>query len=194
MDETHTQAFRLLSRPPDARTTFALMVMLTWSASARADDAASATVEEVTTKVEEAARFLHDKGQAGFSDFNASARWVWKDSYVFVFSCLEDRMLAHPLRPDLVGRPILQMEDEKGTLLFKKLCEAGQEEEGGWVEYWWPKPGEGKASRKITFTRPAAVSFRADVRVGAGIYDATQPVKSLNEAARPALGARKDAP
>ncbi|MGF1508925.1 MAG: cache domain-containing protein [Myxococcota bacterium] len=173
------------------------LAMFSWPTSetlARAEEGGSATVEEVTAKVEEAARFLHDKGQAGFSDFGGSARWVWKDSYVFVFSCLEDRMLAHPLRPDLVGRSILQMEDEKGNLLFRKLCEAGQTESGGWVEYWWPKPGEAKASRKITYTRPAEVSFRADVRVGAGIYDAERSVAKLNQGLEADPGARKDAP
>jgi signal transduction histidine kinase len=169
----------------------ACLAVATPATQARARDG-SATVEEVMAKVDAAARYLHDKGQAAFSDFNTSARWVWKDSYVFVFSCLEDRMLAHPLRPDLVGRSILQMEDEKGNMLFQKLCEAGQEAPGGWVEYWWPKPGEAKASRKITYTRPADVSFRADVRVGAGIYDAGESVKALN--ARLGVDVRKDAP
>lgn len=168
--------------------------LLWWGPAAEAQEEGSATVEEVVAKVEEAARYLHDKGQAAFSDFSTSARWVWKDSYVFVFSCLEDRMLAHPLRPDLVGRPILRMEDEKGNLLFEKLCKAGKDERGGWAEYWWPKPGEAKASRKITYTRPAEVSFRADVRVGAGIYDEKKSVEELNSMLEPSRGPRKDAP
>ena len=79
----------------------------------------AATPDEVVSKVHEAAKYLHDKGQAGFPDFNNNANWVWKDSYVFVFSCRDNKMIAHPLRPDLVGKPILQMEDDKGNLLFK---------------------------------------------------------------------------
>jgi len=168
------------------------------AAAAQADGASNgagtATVEEVVTKVDEAALYLRDKGQAAFSDFNTSARWVWKDSYVFVFSCLENRMIAHPLRPDLVGRPILQMEDEQGNMLFQKLCDVGDDAEGGWVEYWWPKPGEAKASRKITYTRSTQVSFRPDVRVGAGIYDAERSVESLDEMVAGGNGPRKDAP
>ena len=50
----------------------------------------------------EAVQYLKDKGLAGFSDFNNNkdARWVWKDSYVFVYSCRDNVMLGHPLRPE----------------------------------------------------------------------------------------------
>ena len=51
-----------------------------------AADPDAATAEGVIAKVHEAAKYLHDKGQAAFPDFNNNARWVWKDSYVFVYS------------------------------------------------------------------------------------------------------------
>lgn len=155
-----------------------------------------ATVDEVIAKVDEAATYLHDRGQAGFQDFNNNARWVWKDSYVFVFNCKDDRMIAHPLRPDLVGKPILGMQDEKGHLLFKDLCAAGRNSGGGWVEYWWPKPGEAKASRKISYAKQTEVSFQSDVKVGAGIYDESVSVDALNERVRQAASGQgvKDAP
>ncbi|MCB1776004.1 MAG: cache domain-containing protein [Candidatus Competibacteraceae bacterium] len=154
----------------------------------------NATAEEVVAKVHEAAKYLHDKGQAGFPDFNNNARWVWKDSYVFVYSCRDNKMIAHPLRPDLVGKPILQMADDKGNLLFQKLCEASNKADGGWVEYWWPKPGEAKASRKISYTQRTEVSFQPDVRVGAGIYDEATSVEELNKLAQEAIEPKRDAP
>jgi signal transduction histidine kinase len=168
--------------------------VLALSAPATAAEGSPATVDEVIAKVLEAARYLHDKGQAGFSDFNNNARWVWKDSYVFVFSCMDDRMIAHPLRPDLVGRPILQMEDEKGNMLFRDLCAAGEDAAGGWVEYWWPRPGEAKASRKISYTISTEVSFQPDVRVAAGIYDDTMTMDQLEERSEQAVIPKKDAP
>jgi signal transduction histidine kinase len=181
-----------------AAAVFALAAPATMTASALAADEAaqdaSATADEVIAKVLEAARFLHDKGQAGFSDFNNNADWVWKDSYVFVFSCLDDRMIAHPLRPDMVGRPILQMEDEQGNRLFQDLCAAGEAPEGGWVEYWWPRPGEAKASRKISYTISTEVSFQPDVRVGAGIYDESMSMEDLDTLAAQSVRPTKDAP
>ncbi|MDS4031071.1 MAG: calcium:proton antiporter, partial [Candidatus Contendobacter sp.] len=57
-----------------------------------AADPSAATPDEVITKVHEAVQYLNDKGLAGFSDFNNNkdARWVWKDSYVFVYSCRDN--------------------------------------------------------------------------------------------------------
>ena len=67
------------------------------------DDAAKP--EEAVTKVTSAAKFLHDKGASGVAALNSKdGPWVWKDSYVFAFDCRLDRMVAHPMRPDLVGQ------------------------------------------------------------------------------------------
>ena len=185
---------------------FALALTL-GSAPVLAADTSTASAEEVVAKVHEAAQYLHDKGLAGFADFNNNkdARWVWKDSYVFVYSCRDDAMIAHPLRPDLVGKPILQMKDDKDKALFEELCKAGAKTNGGWVEYWWPKPGEGKASRKISFAHSADVSFKPDIQVAAGIYDVDLTVvfgvnddkltaDDLNKIAEKAAAPKKDAP
>ncbi len=161
-----------------------------------AADSNSATPDEVIVKVHEAVQYLNNKGLAGFSDFNNNkdARWVWKDSYVFVYSCRDNVMIAHPLRPDMVGKPILQMKDDKDKPLFKEMCKAGANKDGGWVEYWWPKPGEAKASRKISFVHGAEVSFKPDIQVGAGIYDDKMSVEDLNKLATQAKQIKKDAP
>ena len=161
-----------------------------------ATDPAAATPEEVVVKVYEAVRYLNDKGLAGFSDFNNNkdTRWVWKDSYVFVFSCRDNMMIAHPLRPDLVGKPILQMRDDKDHALFQDMCKLGDHPNGGWVEYWWPKPGEAKASRKISFTHSVPVSFKSDIMVGAGIYDDQRTPADLNKIAEDLAKPQKAVP
>lgn len=161
-----------------------------------ASDPEAASAEEVVAKVREAVQYLNRKGLAGFSDFNNNkdARWVWKDSYVFVYSCRDDVMIAHPLRPDLVGRPILQMRDDKDHPLFQDMCKAGANTNGGWVEYWWPKPGEAKASRKISYSLSATVSFKSDIRVGAGIYDDKRTPEELNRIIQDSVQPQKAVP
>ena len=182
------------------KTTLALagltLVLGAAPAVSQSTDPNAATPEEVITKVYEAVQYLRDKGLAGFSDFNNNkdARWVWKDSYVFVYSCRDNVMIAHPLRPDMVGKPILQMKDDKDHLLFQDMCKAGANRDGGWVEYWWPKPGEAKASRKISFVHSAEVSFKPDIQVGAGIYDDKMSVEELNKLATQIKQPKKDAP
>ncbi|BBF93736.1 cache domain-containing protein [Blastochloris tepida] len=132
----------------------------------------NATPEEVVAKVWAASRFLHDKGASGLAEFNSKdGQWVWKDSYVFVYDCRLDRMVAHPLRPDLVGRPVMQITDNNGRFIFKELCKAGDEKRGGWVEYLWTRPGAGNVSRKITYALGAEMAFSSGLQVAAGVYD-----------------------
>ena len=175
---------------------FAGLALLLGATPVLAADPNVATPAEVVTKVHEAVQYLNDKGLAGFSDFNNNkdARWVWKDSYVFVYSCRDNVMLGHPLRPDMVGKPILQMKDDKDKPLFQEMCKEGAKDNGGWVEYWWPKPGEAKASRKISYVHSAEVSFKPDIQVGAGIYDEKMSVADLNKLAEQTKQPKKDAP
>ncbi len=157
-----------------------LVCSLATGSAALAQSTESAAPEEVVTKVLEAVQYLNEKGKAGFSEFNASSgRWAWKDSYVFVYNCVKNEMLAHPLRPDLVGRPLMQIKDNNNKPIFKELCAAGAKPRGGWVEYAWPKPGEGGVSRKISYAHAADVSFDYGVQAAAGIYNAEMSVEEL---------------
>ena len=115
------------------------------------------------SKVWAASRFLNEKGASGFAGFNSKdGPWVWKDSYVFVYDCRLDRMVAHPMRPDLVGRPLMQITDNNGKFIFKELCKAGEDPHGGWVEYLWTKPGAGGVSRKISYAKGEIDLLHAD--------------------------------
>ncbi|MGE5465899.1 MAG: cache domain-containing protein [Ignavibacteria bacterium] len=142
----------------------------------------SATPEEAITKVWAAAKFLQDKGPAGFATLNSKdGPFAWKDSYVFAFDCRLDRMVAHPMRPDLVGQPIMQITDNNGRFIFKEMCKAAQEKRGGWVEYVWTKPGAGKVSRKLTYVATAQMAFSTGIQLGAGVYDEKLTVAGLNQ-------------
>jgi len=128
--------------------------------------------DEAITKVWSAAKFLQDKGVSGFASLNSKdGPWVWKDSYVFAFDCRLDRMVAHPMRPDLVGLPIMQITDNNGKYIFKELCKAGELPRGGWVEYVWTRPGAGRVSRKLSYTVKADIAFSTGIQVSAGVYD-----------------------
>jgi hypothetical protein len=140
----------------------------------------AATPEESITKVWTAARFLQDKGASGFASFNSKdGPWVWKDSYVFAFDCRFDRMVAHPMRPDLVGRPIMQITDNNGKFIFRELCKAGASPRGGWVDYVWTRPGAGSVSRKLTYALTADIAFSNGIQVAAGVYDDKMTLEEL---------------
>ena len=147
-----------------------------------AADPDAATPEEVVSKVWAASRFLNEKGASGFAAFNSKdGPWVWKDSYVFVYDCRLDRMVAHPMRPDLVGRPLMQITDNNGKFIFKELCKAGEDPRGGWVEYLWTKPGAGGVSRKVSYAKGADIAFASGIQVAAGVYDNKASVADLTK-------------
>ncbi len=131
----------------------------------------SASARDVVEKVREAADYLKAKGNKAVGQFNnKSGKWVWKDTYVFVMDCNTMAVVAHPINPKLSGRNLVGMKDVKGNYFFIHFCDAAQKPKGGWVEYWWAKPGEETPTRKITYMLNVPGSNQ---NVGSGIYDDT---------------------
>jgi cytochrome c len=155
------------------------LTLLVFGTSKFAAGQEKATPQEVVQKVHEAANTLSQSGEGGLAQFNQkNGPWVWKDTYIFVFDCPKGTIAAHPIRPDLVGKGARSLKGAKGTEFFPKLCEATTRPSGVWVEYWWPKPGEKQASRKISYALKAG---NTPYVVGAGIYDDKASIAELEK-------------
>ena len=145
-----------------------------------------ATPQEVVQKVRQAAQDLAESGEAGLATFSSeNATSVWKDSYTFVLSCEEGRSVnvAHPLRPELRGKPTAQIATfgpKSGEQIAADFCTAGRQPHGGWVEYNFPKPGETQATRKVSYV--LGVEGTPYV-VSAGLYDEEATVADLDRLA-----------
>jgi hypothetical protein len=138
-----------------------------------------ATAQEVVEKVRQAANTLSQSGEAGLAQFDKKeGPWVWKDTYIFVFDCVKATIAAHPIRPDLIGKDTTGLRGTKGTEFFPKLCQATKTPSGVWVEYWWPKPGETRGSRKVSYGLKAGDT---PYIVGAGIYDDKTAIADLKK-------------
>ena len=138
----------------------------------------SATPQEIIEKTQAAAAMLAEKGTDGLQELsNKDSEWVWKDTYVFAYDCNNNVMTAHPIKPELAGKNLDEIKDRKGNALFADLCAAGKKANGGWVEYWWAKPGAEGDFRKISY---AVQVGEAGHQVGAGVYDDAITVEELN--------------
>ena len=63
-------------------------------------------------------------------------------------------VVMHPMAPKLDGKDMSQWKDAKGNLLYRDIAAAGASPSGmGYVEYWWPKPGETQPSSKLGFVK-----------------------------------------
>ncbi len=135
--------------------------------------------EEIVEMTQKAAAFLSQAGETGLKEFDErNGRWVWKDTYVFVYNCDKGTIVAHPIKPHLIGKNLMGLRDIKGNLLFVQLCEAARNAKGEWTEYWWPKPGEKTPLRKVSLMLQAP---NTPYQVGAGIYDDDVSIETLQK-------------
>ena len=91
------------------------------------------------------------------------------------------KILAHPKKKQ-IGADLSQNQDKNPDTGQKKfhnreMCTIAKNPNGGWIEYWWSKLGDDKASRKISFV--LQVPGKPYVVVS-GIYNDDADVAKLN--------------
>jgi cytochrome c len=170
-------------RTATAALAFGLVLVCADTARTQQDHA---TLQEVMQKVRQVAQDIAKTGEAGLATFSSTnTTSIWKDSYTFVVSCERGTAVtvAHPIRPELKGKPIAQIVTfgpKPGDQLAADFCTAGEKPQGGWVEYDFPEPGGTQPTRKVSYLLAAQGTPYV---VGAGIYDATTKVEDLNRLA-----------
>ena len=87
------------------------------------------------------------------------------DDYYFVVDTQHNYVLM-PTKPELEGQNRRDVKDAKGKFLFQEIVAAGQAG-GGFIDYWFPKPGKEVAEPKLSY---AALFTPWGWVVGTGIY------------------------
>lgn len=134
------------------------------------------TPNELVCKVDDAVKYLSQHGKVGLDEFNQpNSPWVWKNSYMFVIDCEENKIVAHPFPKLLEDNPQLTHFMEKR----KKLCEAGSMPQGSWISYLWTNSETDKSvQRKMTFIKQVKGT---PFQVAAGIPDPNISLENLNK-------------
>ena len=134
------------------------------------DKATPQDVYDLVIKAYDVVKNLGDEGLPAFND--PKGEFVYKDTYVFVLKCPE-YCVAHPFALEqLKGKDLREIYP-----FHIKFCEGGENPNGTWVAYEWPKPGSDEPARKISFT------IRVDgtpYTVLAGIYNDDADLDALN--------------
>jgi hypothetical protein len=139
----------------------------------------AATPQQVMQKIKDAVAVLEKSKGADLADFyNPKGPWVFEDSYVVLQNCEQGPMASHPLVPTLVGKKAVGLQDVKGNFFFVQACEAGKKPGGGWIEYWFPKPGEKTPSRKLSYCLQVPGTPLVAI---AGIYNDKLQLADLNK-------------
>jgi methyl-accepting chemotaxis protein len=86
--------------------------------------------------------------------------------YFFIIDA-NSNIVMHPIKPELNGKDMSTFQDPKGNYLFADMAKIATAEGEGFVEYYWPKPGEDEPVLKLSFVK----YFKEwDWIVGTGIY------------------------
>jgi len=83
--------------------------------------------------------------------------------YVYDYHCVN---IAHATQKDLQGKNLTDYKDSKGKFVIRELAAAAKKG-GGFVEYYWVKPGEKGEKKKIGYVAPIP---QTDYFIGTGVY------------------------
>jgi signal transduction histidine kinase len=83
--------------------------------------------------------------------------------YVYDFSCLN---IAHATQSDLPGKNLYDHKDVKGKFVIRELSAAAKKG-GGYVEFYWVKPGSKNEFKKMGYVEPIPGT---NYFIGTGVY------------------------
>lgn len=75
-----------------------------------------------------------------------------KDDYFWI-NDTRPYMVMHPFKPELNGKDLSGFRDPNGKRLFVAFVEVCKTDGSGFVDYFWPKPGEPQPVRKISYVK-----------------------------------------
>jgi cytochrome c len=127
----------------------ALAVLL--ASPARAADE-YATSKDAQLLVNRAAAFLRKEGRAkALAAFNdRKGPFVYRDLYVFAYD-LEGTCLAHPTKPERVGKNNLGDRDPDGKPFVKERLELAKKHGKGWQDYKFHNPATNRVEQKVAY-------------------------------------------
>lgn len=130
----------------------------------------SEQAKHIKALVDKAAALIERQGKDAFPELKKKdSKWYKGDTYVFVDD-MNGTVLVNPPTPEIEKKNLIDMKDAKGKAYVREFIETAKTKGSGWVDYWWPKPGEDKPSKKISYIKKAKIPNGDLVIVGAGIY------------------------
>ncbi|WP_445475224.1 cache domain-containing protein [Methanococcoides methylutens] len=124
------------------------------------------TISQVNAAID----LMAETGKLAFPEFRKNnSEWFHNDFYIFVWRT-DGIRVVYP--PDLSGegQDMSELEDFNGKPIGRIFIETALSEDGeGWVDYYWPKPGETGPSMKHTFIKRTSIGNETYL-VGSGFY------------------------
>ncbi len=130
-----------------------------------AGNAIAGEKEDCVAVCKAAAKMMQDDFTGALCEINKKDGEFVKGN-VYVFAMRGGVMVAHPIKPQLIGRDLTNLKDSKGKMFFQDFVKVASGPGAGWVNYMWPKPGEDAPSKKSSYILKVDDNYY----VGAGYY------------------------
>jgi methyl-accepting chemotaxis protein len=75
-----------------------------------------------------------------------------KDGYITVCDS-QAVIVINPLKPEITGKSMAVMTDTNGKHFYSDIIDAAGKPQGGFVSYYWPKPGGAAPIEKLAYAR-----------------------------------------
>jgi cytochrome c len=138
-----------------------------------------ATPQMIVEKVKEACALLEKEGAKALPKFQGkNSPFIFAGTYLIVNN-FDGTMIMHTMKPDMNGKNHLELKDKNGKAFFADMIKLCKEKGEGWLDYYWPKPGEKDPSLKVSYAHKAKCDGK-DVVVWCGIYGTT--MEEVNKA------------
>ncbi len=76
-----------------------------------------------------------------------------KDGNYFFIIDQRGVTIMHPIKPQLNGKDLSRLKDKKGKMFFQAMVDIVKQNQEGFVDYWWSKPGQDEPSPKLSFVK-----------------------------------------
>lgn len=91
--------------------------------------------------------------EANLRAISAIRKLRYEETDYFWINDMYPRMVMHPFKADLEGQDLSGFKDPNGKRLFVAFADKVKNENSGFVNYLWPKPGASKPVRKVSFVK-----------------------------------------
>lgn len=123
--------------------------------------------QDCVNAVEKSLELFKTKGtDYALKAINSKFGFTKREIYVFAIS-MNNVVLAHPYKPDLVGKDMDAAKDANGKFFFRDFKDIAKSPGIGWVDYMWQRPGESEPRYKKSYI--VRVPGK-DIYVGSGYY------------------------
>jgi len=139
------------------------------TAQAQQGPPASPQAEQVRQLVDKAAALVDRNGKAAFGEFRRKdSEWFNGSTYLFSYD-MKGNVLLNPAFPEREGTNVTGQRDAKGKLLHQAIIETAETKGAGWVDYWFPKPGQTAPAQKWTYVRKVTIDGMPGL-IASGFY------------------------